>query len=81
MSPSCTPSWNCFPTLRRKGENQRKLNAVYLSLLLVNTVPVVTQVKQGYRCTDSLPRVLVRGHPVVWAGTERPVSMGPRVRG
>ena len=71
----------CFPTLQREGGNQRILDAVFMSWLPVNTVPEVTQGKQGYRCTYSLPRAWVRGHPVVWAITERRVSMGPRVRG
>ena len=51
------------------------------SWLLVDTVPVVTQVRHGYRRTYPLPRVWVRGHPVVLASNQHPVSMGPRVRG
>ena len=70
------PSGSVFQTLHRGEGNQRILDDVYLSWLRVNTVPVVTRVKQGYRCTYSLPRVWVCGHPVVWAITERPVSMG-----
>ena len=42
---------------------------------------LVTQVRHGYRHLYPLPRVWIHGHPVAGAGNERPVSVGPRLRG
>ena len=51
------------------------------SWLLIDTVPVGIQARHGYRHTFLLPKVCVRGHPVVVASNKRSVLVGPRVRG
>ena len=72
----------CFPNSPRRGRKSAFIGCrLFGYWLLVNTVPVVTQIRHGYRCTYLLPRVWVHGHPVVLVSKEHPVSIGPRVRG
>ena len=67
--------------LQKKGLSVLLDDVYFRSWILIDMVPVGTQAGHGRRRTYPLPRVCVRGHPVVEASIEHLVWVGPRLNG